>query len=174
MKHRVREAHRDMAQATTHPLGHSLRLLGSQLIDLGQRSCNNLAGSTNDRVLAQQSKQTPLGFDSLIESYLKPALDISATRRQHDHMLAVTLKSSARPPRRNRSRSPVHRTYLLRVRQHARYSYQPTRQENRGSSRGSRGEQRSSDNSNDNIDQAIFLAAGNSLFRDTSHRRMQS
>ena len=69
-KDRVRETHREMTQAATHPLGHALRLLGSRFNDLGHRRRSNLAGSTSDRVLAQHIKQTPLGFDSLLESSL--------------------------------------------------------------------------------------------------------
>ena len=141
-KDRVREAHKEMTQAATHPLGHALRLLGSRFNDLGHRRRSNLAGSMSDRVLAQHIKQPPLGFDSLLESSLQPAIDASATRRQQD-LIAAALRSNGRLPRRDKSRSPVRRNTPSQS-QTARPSYQPFRQGSCGSSRGSRGNQRGS------------------------------
>ena len=46
---RVREAHREMTEAATHPLGHALRLLGSRLNDMGHRRRSNLADSSKHR-----------------------------------------------------------------------------------------------------------------------------
>ena len=141
-KDRVKEAQREMTQAATHPLGHALRILGSRFNDLGHKRRSNLAASTNDRVLAQHIKQTPLGFDSLLESSLQPDIDDSATRRRQD-LLAAGLRSNARLPRRDRSSSPVLRNTPSQS-QNARPSYQPFCQGGRGSSRGSRGNQRGS------------------------------
>ena len=137
-KNRVLEAHKEMTQAATHPLGHALRLLASRFNDLSQKRRNHLAGSTADKVLAQQIKQTPLGFDSLLDASLQPAIDASATRRQQD-LLSAALRNNVRQPRRERSRSPVRRD----SQQHQpRSSYQPFRQGSRGDrgSRGSRGQ----------------------------------
>ena len=65
-------------------------------------------------VLPQLIKQTPLPFDLLLESSLQPALDASATIRQQN-LLVAALRSD-RPPRKDKSRSPVRiGAHLLRI-----------------------------------------------------------
>ena len=113
-----------------------LVILGSRFNDLSHRRLNNLAGSTTLMLLAQLIKQTPRGFDLLLESSLQPALDFSATRRQQD-MLAAALRSY-RPPKKDRRHSPVYRSMPSQSQQ-MRSFYQPFCQGIVGSSQNSRG-----------------------------------
>ena len=63
-KDRVLEAHKEMSQAVTHPLGHALRLLGARFNDLENKKRNHLAFSTANRTLSHYIRQTLIGFDS--------------------------------------------------------------------------------------------------------------
>ena len=133
VKDRLLQAQREVTQASTHPLGHALCII-------------DLASTTNDQVLAQQIRATPLGFDSLLASPLQPAIQASSSRRQQDLLMAALRSNSrsARPARRERSRSPVRRPHPGQGQQQAqnsRHGQQPFRPSCRGGSgtRGARG-----------------------------------
>ena len=132
IKDRILEAHREVTQASTHPLGHALRILASKFNDVANQRRTALATTSSDRVLSQ--------FDSLLASSLQPAIQASSSRRQQD-MLMAALRSNSRAPRparRDRSRSPVRRPHYNQ--NHSQGFRQSTdRQPFRESSRGSRG-----------------------------------
>ena len=106
-------AHREVTQASTHPLGHALRILASKFNDVANHRRTALAMSSSDRVLSQLVKTTTLGFDSVLASSLELVIHASSFRRQQDILMAA-LKSNTRAPRpsrRERSRSPVRRPH---------------------------------------------------------------
>ena len=113
IKDRILEAHREVTQASTHPLGHALRILASKYNDVANQRRIALAMTSSDRVLSQLIKTTPLGFDSLLASSLQPAIQASSSRRQQDMLMAALGSNSRapRPARRDRSRSPVRRPH---------------------------------------------------------------
>ena len=140
IKDRILEAHREVTQASTHPLGHALRILASKFNDVAKQRRTALETTSLDRVLSQLIKTTPLGFDSLLASSLQPAIQASSSRRQQDMLMAALRSNSraSRPARRDRSRSPVRRPHSNQ--NHSQGFRQSTdRQPFRGSSRGSRG-----------------------------------
>ena len=97
IKDRILEAHREVTQASTHPLGHALRILASKFNDVANQMKTALAMTSSDRVLLQLIKTTPLRFDSLLASSLQPAIQASSSRRQQD-MLMAALRSNSREP----------------------------------------------------------------------------
>ena len=107
VKDRLLQAHKEVTQAFTHPLGHALRIIASKLNDIANQRRAALTSTTNDQVpMAQQIRATPLGFDSLLASFLPPAIQASSSRRV---LLMAALRCnsrSARPVRTERSRSP--------------------------------------------------------------------
>ena len=132
VKDRLLQAHKELTQASTHLLGHVLRIIASKFNDIAKQRRAALASTTNDQVLAQQIRATPLGFDSLLASSLQPAIQASSSRWQQD-LLTATLRSnsrSARPARRERSRSPARRPHPGQGQQQAqnsRHGQQPFR-----------------------------------------------
>ena len=83
-KDRVLETHKEMSQAATHPLGHTLRLLGARFNDVGHKRMNHLASSTADRTLSHYIlyiRQTAIGFDSMLNSSIESAVTASSARR---------------------------------------------------------------------------------------------
>ena len=143
MKDRLLQAHREVTQASTHPLGHALRIIASKFNDIANQRRAALASTTNDQVLAQQIRATPLGFDSLLANSLQPAIQASSSRRQQDLLMAALRSNSrsARPARRERSRSPVRRPHPGQGQQQtqsSRHGQQPFRTSSRGG-RGNRG-----------------------------------
>ena len=84
VRERLLHAHREMTQASTHPLEHALRMLGSRFNDLANKRRQNLALSMSDKMLAQQIKTTPPGYDSLLASSLQPAIQASTSRQQNN------------------------------------------------------------------------------------------
>ena len=140
IKDRILEAHREVTQASTHPLGHALRILASKYNDVANQKRTALAMTSSDSVLSQLIKTTPLGFDSLLDLSPQPAIRASSSRRQQD-MLMAALRSNTRAPkptRRDRSRSPVRRPHSNQ--NHSQGFRQSTdRQPFLESSRGSRG-----------------------------------
>ena len=76
-----------MSQAATHPLGHALRLLGARFNDLGHKRKNHLASSTADMTLSHYIRyilQTPIGFDSMLNSAIESAMMASSDRRPNE------------------------------------------------------------------------------------------
>ena len=125
-----------MTQASTHPLGHALRLLGSKFNDLASKRKNLLSLAVQDKMLGQQMRSTPLGYDSLLAMSLQPAVQASASRRQNELLMAA-LRNNTWPRSRFRSRSPVRR--LMETQQYQqRQGLPPFRRGSRGG-RGSRG-----------------------------------
>ena len=146
VKDRLLQAHREVTQASTHPLGHALRIIASKFNDIANQRRAALASTTNDQVLAQQIRATPLGFDSLLANSLQPAIQVSSSRRQQDLLMAALRSNSrsARPARRERSRSPVRRPHPGQGQQQtqsSRHGQQPFRTSSRGGpgNRGARG-----------------------------------
>ena len=143
VRERLLQAHREMTQASTHPLGHALRMLVSRFNDAANKRRQNLALSISDKMLAQQIRAAPLGYDSLLASSLQPAIQAS-TSRQQNNLLIVALQNNSRPATSRRSRSPVRRYQSQdgQQKQQTRQQQQPFRRGSRGGrgfSRGSRG-----------------------------------
>ena len=137
VKDRLMQAHREVTQASTHPLGHALRLLGSKFNDLASKRKNLLSLTVQDKMLGQQIRSTPLGYDSLLATSLQPAVQASASRRQNELLMAA-LRNNTRPRSRYRSRSPVRRPVETQQYQQQRQGPPPFRRGSRGG-RGSRG-----------------------------------
>ena len=143
VRERLLQAHREMTQASTHPLGHALRMLRSRFNDAANKRRRNLALSISDKMLAQQIRAAPLGYDSLLASSLQPAIQAS-TSRQQNNLLIAALRNNSLPATRRRSRSPVRRYQSQdgQQQQQTRQQQQPFRRGSRGGrgfSRGSRG-----------------------------------
>ena len=139
VRERLLQAHREMTQASTHPLGHALRMLGSRFNDGANKRRQNLALSISDKMLAQQIRAAPLGYDSLLASSLQPTIQAS-TSRQQNNLLIAALRNNSRPATRRRSRSPVRRYQSQDGQQQQQTrQQQPFRRGSRGFSRGSRG-----------------------------------
>ena len=100
------QAHREVTQASTHPLGHALRLLGDKFNDSASKRENFLSLAVQDNMLGQQIRSTPLGYDALLALSLQPAVQASASRRQYELFMAA-LKNNSRTRSRFRSKSPV-------------------------------------------------------------------
>ena len=140
VKDRIMEAHREVTQASTHFLGHALRIPASKFNDVANQRRTALAMTSSDRVLSQLIKTTPLGFDSSLAPSLQPAIQASSSRRQQD-MLMAALRSNTTAPRptwRDRSRSPVRRPHYNQNHSQG-FRQSIDRQPFRESSRGSRG-----------------------------------
>ena len=136
VRERLLQAHREMTQASTH----ALRMLGSRFNDAANKRRQNLALPISDKMLAQQIRAAPLGYDSLLASSLQPAIQAS-TFRQQNNLLIGALRNTPRPATRGRSRSPVRRYQSQdgQQQQQTRQQQQPFRRGSRGFSRGSRG-----------------------------------
>ena len=83
-----------MSQAATHPLGHTVRLLGARFNDRGHMRRNQLESSTADRTLSHYIRQTPTGFDSMLNSSIECPVtswkeeEVGEMRSRETHLLA--------------------------------------------------------------------------------------
>ena len=82
VKERIMAAHSEVTQASTHHLGHAVRILASKFNDVANQRETGLAMTSSDRIISQLIKAAPLGFYSLLASSLQP-VQASSFRRQH-------------------------------------------------------------------------------------------
>ena len=110
-KHNLLNAVHMIQEEALAPVGHALRFMAAGYNDLAIKRRDASAQAVRDRILQQQLKSTPLGFDSFLKKDISSILQTATARQQHQALTSAIRGGRTAAPTssrsHDRSRSPV-------------------------------------------------------------------